>query len=153
MASTSLASTQGSGGPKLIFPGLAGLYEWVEPYTYPLMRFCVGAMLIPIGWTKLHTGMTPVVATMTRFGLEPVGLAAFCVIAIESLGALCIAVGFLTRFWAAALAVEMAVIAYEQIPNGYTRMEQFLLWGVLAFIIALRGGGRLSADRAIGWEL
>lgn len=110
-------------------------------------------MLIPIGWTKLHNGMGPVVATMTKYGLEPVGLTALCVIAIESLGALCIALGFLTRFWAAALAVEMAVISYTQIPNGFTRVEQFLLWGVMALIIALRGGGRFSIDRAIGWEL
>jgi putative oxidoreductase len=117
------------------------------------MRFCVGAMLIPMGWTKLQNGMGPVVATMTKYGLEPVGLMAFCVIAIESLGALCIALGFLTRFWAAALAIEMAVISYTQIPNGFTRVEQFLLWGVLALIIALRGGGRFSIDRAIGWEL
>ncbi|MGH7032412.1 MAG: DoxX family protein [Stellaceae bacterium] len=153
MASTSTASPRVSGEPKLIIPGLAGFYEWAEPYAYPLMRFCVGAMLIPIGWTKLQAGTAPVVATMTKFGLEPVGLMAFCVIAIESLGALCIAVGFLTRFWAAALAIEMAVISYMQIPAGYTRMEQFLLWGMLAFIIALRGAGRFSIDRAIGWEL
>jgi putative oxidoreductase len=78
---------------------------------------------------------------------------AFIVIAVESVGALCIAVGFLTRFWAAALAIEMAVISYVQIPNGYTRMEQFMLWGALAVIIPLRGGGRFSIDRAIGWEL
>jgi putative oxidoreductase len=152
MASTSVASPRAAGEPKLIIPGLAGFYEWAEPYTYPLTRFCVGAMLFPIGWTKLQNGMAPVVATMTKYGLEPVGLMAFIVIALESVGALCIAVGFLTRFWAAALAIEMAVISYAQIPNGYTRVEQFLLWGVLAFIVALRGGGRFSIDRAIGRE-
>lgn len=153
MTSTSAASSQASGEPKLIIPGLAGFYEWAAPYTYPLMRFCVGAMLFPMGWGKLHTGLAPIVAEMHKFGLEPAGLTAICVYAVESLGAACVALGFLTRFWAAAIAIEMAVIAYIQIPNGYTRMEQFLLWGVVAFVIALRGGGRLSLDRAIGWEL
>jgi putative oxidoreductase len=153
MASPSLASSRGADEPKLLMPGLAGFYAWAEPYTYPLMRFCAGAMLIPIGWTKLHTGMGPVIATMTKYGLEPAGLTALVVVALESLGALCVALGFLTRFWAAGLAIEMAVISYVQIPNGFTRVEQFLLWGVLFLIIALRGGGRFSVDRAIGREL
>lgn len=118
MASTSVASPRAAGEPKLIIPGLAGFYEWAEPYTYPLMRFCVGAMLFPIGWTKLQNGMAPVVATMTKYGLEPVGLMAFIVIALELVGALCIAVGFLTRFWAAALAIEMAVISYDRFPTA-----------------------------------
>jgi putative oxidoreductase len=129
-------------GPRRLIPGLAGFYQWAEPYTYPLTRFCVGAMLVPIGWPKLHTSMGPLVAEMHKFGLEPAGFMALCVVAIESLGGLFVALGFLTRFWAAALAIEMAVISYIQIPNGYTRMEQFLLWGALAFIVALRGGGR-----------
>jgi putative oxidoreductase len=140
MASPSLASSRGADEPKLLMPGLAGFYAWAEPYTYPLMRFCAGAMLIPIGWTKLHTGMGPVIATMTKYGLEPAGLTALVVVALESLGALCV-------------ALEMAVISYVQIPNGFTRVEQFLLWGVLFLIIALRGGGRFSVDRAIGREL
>jgi putative oxidoreductase len=117
------------------------------------MRFCVGAMLFPMGWAKLHTGLAPIVAEMHKFGLEPAGLMAICVYAVESLGAACVALGFLTRFWAAGIAIEMAVISYIQIANGYTRMEQFLLWGVLALIIALRGSGRFSIDRMIGWEL
>jgi putative oxidoreductase len=153
MSSTSVTSSRASGEPKPIIPGLAGFYQWAEPYTYPLMRFCVGAMLVPIGWPKLHTSTGPIVAEMHKFGLEPAGFMALCVIAIEGLGGIFVALGFLTRFWAAGIAIEMAVISYIQIPNGYTRMEQFLLWGVLAFIIALRGGGRFSIDRAIGWEL
>jgi putative oxidoreductase len=155
MASTpSVAAARAQEGrPQLLIPSLGGFYDWIEPYTYPLMRFAIGASLVPIGWGKLQTGMGPVIATMTHFGFEPVGAAAFCVIAIESLGALCIALGFLTRFWAAALAIEMAVISLVQIPNGYTRVEQFLLWGFLAFVVALRGGGRCSIDRLIGWEL
>jgi len=100
------------------------------------------------------SGQTPVIATMTHFGLQPVGAAALCVTVIESLGALCIALGFLTRFWAAAMAIELAVIAFVvMLPQGYFRAESFLLWGVLAFIIALKGSGRYSIDRMIGWEL
>jgi putative oxidoreductase len=141
-------------GPRLLIPALAGFYDWVKPYCYPLMRFTVGAVIIPNGWDKLMGGIGPVAATMTRLSILPAGPAAFTVIAIETIGGPCVAVGFLTRFWAAAMAIEMAVIAFRvQWANGYPRFEQFLLWGILAFVIALRGGGRLSVDRLIGWEL
>jgi hypothetical protein len=29
----------------------------------------------------------------------------------------------------------------------------FLPWGFIAFVVALRGGGRCSIDRMLGWEL
>jgi uncharacterized membrane protein YphA (DoxX/SURF4 family) len=88
------------------------------------------------------------------FRFEPVGVAAFCVSSRSNRSVrLCIALGFLTRFWAAALATEMAVISLVQTPNGYPRVEQFLLWGFLAFVVALGGGGRCSINRSVGWEL
>ena len=140
--------------PKLIIPALGGFYRWVEPYCYPLARFATGAILIPNGWPKLMAGVGPVAATMAKQGMEPAGFMAVCVIAIEVLGGFCVAVGFISRFWAAAIAIEMAVLTFiVQWNNGYSRVEQFLLWGVLAFVIALRGSGRCSVDRAIGWEL
>ena len=140
--------------PRLFIPALAGFYDWVRPYCYPLVRFVVGATIIPDGWTKLMGGLGPVTASMTRIGIVPAGPAAVAVIAIETVGGLCVAIGFLTRFWAAAMAIEMAVIALDvQWKNGYPRVQQFALWGILALVIALRGGGRLSVDRLIGWEL
>lgn len=139
---------------KLFIPALAGFYAWVKPYCYPLMRFAVGAIVIPNGWPKLMAGVGTIAAGMAKQGFPLPGLVAVLVIATETIGGLCVAIGFLTRFWAAAMAIEMAVIAfYIQWPNGYSRVEQFLLWGILAFAIALRGGGRCSVDRAIGWEL
>ncbi|HLI20043.1 MAG TPA: DoxX family protein [Stellaceae bacterium] len=157
MASPSLASPRRAPSgrrPRPIVPGLAGFYDWVEPYTYPLFRLIVGAFLLPHGLGKLMSGQAPVVATMTHFGVQPAAVMALCVTAIESLGALCIVLGFLTRLWAAALAIELAVISFVvMLPQGYFRAEPFLLWGLLAFVIALKGGGRCSIDRLIGWEL
>ena len=151
MASTSAPDTH---RPRLIIPGLAGFYDWVDPYIYPLIRFVVGATLVPIGLGKIVGGMAPVMGAMAHFGLEPAAVSAVCVITIESVGAFCIAVGFLTRFWAAAMAIEMAFITFVVLwPQGYAKAEQGLIWGALAFIVALKGGGRFSIDRLIGWEL
>ena len=31
---------------RLIIPGLAGLYQSIAPYSYAIIRFCAGAVLI-----------------------------------------------------------------------------------------------------------
>jgi hypothetical protein len=38
-------------------------------------------------------------------------------------------------------------------PQGFPRMELFVMWGIIMFAIALRGGGPYSLDRKIGKEL
>ena len=39
------------------------------------------------------------------------------------------------------------------LPHGCGRMELSLIWGIVLFAIALRGGGPYSLDRKIGKEL
>ncbi len=41
---------------RLIFPGLAGLYEAFSPYSCSLMRFAAGALLVPRGIQKIMNG-------------------------------------------------------------------------------------------------
>ena len=52
------------------------------------------------------------------------------------------------------LVIEFAVIVYHHIPNGYAWIargfEYPLFWGLLFVIVAIRGGGPYSVDRAIG---
>ncbi len=50
----------------------------------------------------------------------------------------------------------MTVIVYHHLPKfGWTDRgyEYPLMWGLVMFAIALRGGGPLSLDRRIGKEL
>ena len=81
-----------------------------------------------------------------------------------------LAFGFLTRFAAAALVIEFAVIvcvvkwangffAFRQaiqpgfagiVPGGF---EFELSWRLICLALLFAGGGRLSVDRAIGREL
>ena len=54
----------------------------------------------------------------------------------------------------ATIAIELAVISFMvMMPNGWGRMEYTLMWGIIMFAIALRGGGPYSVDRLIGKEL
>ena len=62
-----------------------------------------------------------------------------------------------TRFWAAAAAIEMLIITciywntgFAWLQRGY---EYTLLWGLVCFAVALRGGGPYSLDRKIGMQL
>ena len=41
---------------RLIFPGLASLYQTFSPASYSFMRFATGAVLIPHGIQKIMLG-------------------------------------------------------------------------------------------------
>jgi putative oxidoreductase len=145
---------------RLIFPGLAGLYESIAPYSYAIIRFCAGAILIYHGYGKLFGGNIAGVAdhVVTPLGLPmPMAWAYFLGI-LEFAGGAALAVGFLTRPIALMLVVEFLIITFWHYGNGYSFSSpkggyEFPL--LLLFIYAaifFRGAGRCSVDRAIGRE-
>jgi putative oxidoreductase len=146
--------------PKLLFPGLAGFYASVSDLWYPLIRVTAGAILFVHGWIKLGVGVAGITAFMAKSGYQPAAVIAYLVMFLETVGAICIVLGLFTRVFAAAIAIELAVIAFvHSLGNGFlfTRpgggYEYPLLWGVVMLAIALRGGGPYSLDRAIGKEV
>jgi putative oxidoreductase len=143
--------------PRLLIPGLQKFYAWAEPVSYLIVRLTVGLMLIPHGWPKLMAGIGPVAANaLTKRGIAPAEPLAIALIAIETLGGLCIALGLFTRFWAAAATIEMCVIVYHHLPKfGWTDRgyEYPLMWGLIMLAVALRGGGPYSLDRLLTREL
>ena len=140
--------------PQLLFPGLAGFYATVANLWYPMIRFVAGALLVYHGWDHVTHGVAPLTVSMAKVGFIVPTLFAIVVLLLETAGAAAVALGLFTRFFAAAIAIEMAVIAFAvQMPRGFGRMEYFLLWGTVFFAIALRGGGPYSLDRVIGKEL
>jgi len=118
-----------------------------------------GRMLLPHGIPKVFTqGVAAFAAAgLARRGIEPALPLAYVVAFLETIGGLCIALGLFTRFFAAAVAIEMAVITAVHFPMGFgwtgRGYEYTLLWGLIMFAIALRGGGPYSLDRKIGKEL
>src|SRR3954462_7415479 len=95
---------------------------------------------------------------MARRGIEPAMAAAYAVFFLETVGAVMIILGLFTRFFAAALAVEFAIITFvAHWPVGFAAgrggWEYPLFWGLILFAIALRGGGPYSLDRKLSWEL
>ena len=61
--------------------------------------------------------------TLAKRGIEPALPLAYALIFLETVGAVCITLGFLTRPIAVALVIEFVVIIYQHIPNGYAWMK------------------------------
>ena len=145
--------------PKLIFPGLAGFYERFAPYSYPLIRFATGSILVPHGVQKiLNTPIAKFAPNIAAKGLPFAEALAYLTYFTESVAAACLAIGLFTRAAAAMIWIEMAVIITVFLwPNGYfwtnRGYEYALLWLLLCTAIFFRGGGRYSVDRLIGKEI
>jgi putative oxidoreductase len=108
-------------------------------------------------WGKILLGVIPAYPAYSKIGLEPAWFFAWGSTLVEFLGGIGIILGLFTRFCAAAVAIEMFVIFCLYWNNGFAWLnrgyEYVLLWGLVAFAIALRGGGPYSVDRKIGFEL
>jgi putative oxidoreductase len=148
---------EAQGEPRLLFPKLKPFYDWVAPLTWPLIRLSVGLMILPHGIPKLMAGVAATAQfALIKRGIAPAEPLAVILIILETVGGLCVALGLFTRFFAAAITIEMAVIACQYLPKfGWTGpgYEYPLMWGLLMFAIALRGGGSWSLDRKLGWQL
>jgi len=145
---------------RLIIPGLAGLYESVAPYSYAVIRFIAGAILVYHGYNKLFGGIIGMVAqnVVTPLGLpDPLAWAYFLGI-LEFFGGIALAVGFLTRPIALMLVIEFIIITWWHWGNGYGfsspkgGYEYPLLLLIVYIAIFFRGAGRCSIDRMLGKE-
>jgi putative oxidoreductase len=151
-------TNQAGNGPKLLIPTLSGLYCCGREAAYPLLRIVAGGFLTPHGWGKLSGGLDGTAQFFANMGLEPAYLLATIAGAQEFVGGICIALGLLTRFWAAGRVILMAVaVLAVHLPNGFMvtngGYEYALLWMVVLIYVLFRGAGRVSIDRLVGREL
>jgi putative oxidoreductase len=151
-----MAATQAE--PKLLLPFLQPFYDAVIPLSWLIVRVAVGWILFVHGYNKILMGATPAfLKGYADMGFNPPELWFWASALTEALGGVSLILGVFTRFFAAAVAIEMLVIFSLYWGNGFGWMkrgyEYVLLWGSVSFAIALRGGGPYSLDRKIGWEL
>ena len=144
--------------PRLLIPRLAPFYDLLTPLSWPLIRCATGLILAVHGWGKISKGPEVVAPVFERLGFEPALAVVYLLIFVEFFGGISLALGLFTRFFAAAITIEMAVIFFTQyLPNGFSWLnkgyEFVLLWGLVSLAIWLRGGGPYSLDRRLGVEL
>lgn len=147
-----------SSQPRLIIPGLGGIYEGLSPYMEPLLRFVAGAMLIPHGCQKLFGmfgggGLAGTAAFMEKSGYSPGMLWAIVVGCTELFGGILLGTGLLTRPAAAAITIELIFAFLVTIQRGWIGSNELpVLWLAIVLVFLVRGGGRCSIDRMIGRE-
>ena len=107
----------------------------LAPYAAFFMRLAVGGVFLSRGLDRIQNGM-PSLSLGT--------LLILLVIAIETIGAVCVLLGMWTRLWATAMAVFMTVtILASKLPHHANfELEALLLAGAVT-LMAL-GDGPLS---------
>ena len=118
----------------------------LAPYAAFFMRLAVGGVFLAHGITKFHSGIPAVAGFLHGNGVPSAfaTIAAIVVIAVETVGAVCVLLGIFTRFWAACMAIEMVVaILLVKFPHrGNIELEGLLFAGAIT-LVAL-GDGPLS---------
>jgi putative oxidoreductase len=131
----------------------------MAPIADLLIRIVVGVMFLMHVWGKFNAGAARVAGGFgTNYHLPMPDLFAYTAMGLELVGGACLIIGLFTRFFAAALAVEMGIaLLVAHLPKGYAAggggFEYVLLIGVALLMIAMRGGGPYSVDAKLGKEL
>src|SRR5262249_2597679 len=129
------------GEAKLLYPGLAGFYANWNDIAYTLVRIVIGIIYVMHCTGKFKVGASAVAANvMAKNGLEPSIGFAYAAMFLESVGGACLIIGLFTRFFAAALAIEMVIgmfavhwaKGFAVAQGGY---EYILLIGIVTFLI------------------
>ena len=150
------------GEPKLFVSKLEPFYAWTRDLSWLVVRVATGGTLLAIGIDKVLNRDINAFATgsMARRGLEPAVPLAHFIYFLESVGALMIILGLFTRFFSATIAIQFFIITFvAHYGNGFGwtaprgGWEFPLMWGLMFFAIALRGGGPYSLDRVLRREL
>lgn len=136
--------------------------EGLERLAVLILRLFLGFAFMMHGSQKVlgafgGPGIAGVAGMLTKLGLEPAQILAWVLSITEFVGGICLVLGFLTRFWAAGLVIDMGVaVAKVHLSNGFfaskNGFELPLAFGVMALVILLTGPGSVSVDRAAGIE-
>jgi putative oxidoreductase len=116
----------------------------LTPYAAFFMRLAVGGVFLVHGIAKFERGIGATAHMLANIGFPFATIFAVILMTIETVGALCVLLGILTRAWAAVMAVEMviAILAVKVRMGRNFELEALLLAGAVT-LVAL-GDGPLS---------
>jgi putative oxidoreductase len=122
----------------------------LSPYAAFIMRLAVGGVFLVHGIAKYKWGVAGVAGFLHTIPIPMASAVAVYLIAVETVGAACVLLGFFTRAWAMLMAANMvvAIFAVKFPKGGNIELELLLLAGAVT-LVAL-GDGPLSV--AIGFR-
>ncbi len=119
----------------------------LAPFAPLFLRLGMAYVFVRHGLMKVHMGLPQVAGFFGHLGIPIPSVGAAVVIGVETLGAACLALGLLTRFWALCMAVDMVVATWLAVLPRAPELEGLLLAGALALLSL--GGGPISLDRLL----
>ncbi|MEM0922770.1 MAG: DoxX family protein [Pseudomonadota bacterium] len=144
---------------KPAIPELKPVYGALDQAAEAGLRVAAGLFLIPHGAQKLFGwfGGYGLEATgqffQTQLGFANGYLAALAAGSVEVFAGLALALGLFTRASALAVTVLLAVAASVHLGAGFFwtngGWEYAALWGIVAAMFVVKGGGRYALDRVI----
>jgi putative oxidoreductase len=132
----------------------------LQPWTLMLLRVVLGAAMLIHGWEKLipsgglhrdHplAGIESFNHFIVTLGM-PYWLG-YVSVATEFLGGILLVLGFLTRFVALLVVINMAVALVKvNIHHGYGGSEYTLALIAMALLLVTAGSGAMAIDRRLG---
>jgi putative oxidoreductase len=131
------------------------------------IRLALGVVIFPHGAQKVFgwfggEGIQKTLQTFASMGFPTWSTA--CLMVVETLGAVLLVGGFLTRLWALGIGVSLSICMYlYHLPHGFFMnwssqqkgegFEYHLLALGICIALLIRGGGALSVDRSLAQEM
>jgi putative oxidoreductase len=122
--------------------------ERMQPLGLLVLRLVLGAIMIAHGYTKVFGGLHHHVEIVQSLHLP--GWLAYLSAAAEFGGGILVVVGFLTRFAALCICINMLVAIFGvHLKNGFTAQGNYqfpLALAAIAFSLIFTGAGPISID-------
>jgi putative oxidoreductase len=120
----------------------------LQPLGLLVLRLTLGAIMIAHGWQKIAGHLHGFMGALSHMGIP--AWMAYLVVTAEFGGGILVVVGFLTRFAAFAILIDMLVaILKVHLHNGLTAQGGFefpLACAAIAFALIFFGAGAISID-------
>ncbi len=151
----------------LLVPALGAVYTALAPWTEALLRFAVGAAMVPhglrmcFGYFRGTGGPVSTVADVAAFydrrGYRPGWFWVSGTVLTQFIAAPCLALGLFTRPMALSLFLLLAASAYDHAKyDGYfwnkAGVEYPGMWAIGVLYFVINGGGAISLDRLLGFQ-
>ena len=119
-----------------------------------ILRVFLGAALLTHGWGKMFGGLGGFIDGVAQMGFPAPTVMGFLAAFAESIGAILLAVGLLTRPAAFLIAATMAGAALKvHAGQGFAAQEMAWLYFVPALFFLLKGAGKWSLDALVAKKL
>ena len=136
----------------LIFPSLAGAASSLGEPILALLRIAVGLSLFVHGW-YIANHMQETADWLAGEGYSNAMASTWIIMLIQTVAALGLAVGFLTRLVAIPILIFLLNAVVYHWPKGFfwnfNGFEYPMILSIVVLLFLARGGGRYALDRLL----